>query len=97
MWYDLVDKVGRNTMILAAMEGRHALIELLLRLGLHVEGPEHSYWSHLSTACEAGYVRFAEILLLNEANIHKPMKHTRMTPLSPCSSHAQTPDQSQTY
>ena len=78
---DLVDRVGRNAMLLAAMEGRHALIELLLRLGLHVEGPEDSYWTPLGTACEAGYVRFAEILLLNEANIHKRMKHTKMTPL----------------
>ncbi|KAL2056149.1 hypothetical protein ABVK25_003792 [Lepraria finkii] len=63
------------------MKSRHALIELLLGLGLHVERPDDSYWTLLGTVCEAGYVRFAEILLRHEANIHKPMKHTNMTPL----------------
>ena len=78
---DLIDRVGRSALLVAAMEGRHAVIQPLLSLGLAVDGPVGSHWTPLGTACEGGYLRFVEILPQNEANIHLAAKHTNMTPI----------------
>ncbi len=78
---DLIDRIGRSALLVAAMEGRHAVIQPLLSLGLAVDDPVGSQWTPLGTACEGGYLRFVEILLQNEANIHLVAKHTNMTPL----------------
>lgn len=78
---ELSDRIGRSALYLAAKEGRHTLVEPLLSLGLNVDGHDNCYWTPLGTACENGYVRFAELLLQHDANIHMRAKHTRMTPL----------------
>ena len=76
-----VDRIGRSALFIAAMEGRHALVEPLLSLRLNVDGVDACYWTPLGTACEGGYIRFADILLQHEASIHTCAKHTNMTPL----------------
>ena len=78
---DLIDRVGRSPLLVAAMEGRHAVVQPLLSLGLPVDDPVGSLWTPLGTACEEGYLRFVEILLENEANINLAAKHTNMTPI----------------
>ena len=78
---DLVDKIGRSALLVATMEGRHAVIQPLLSLGLAVDDPVGSHWTPLGTACEGGYVRCVEILVRNEANIHLVAKDTNMTPI----------------
>ena len=78
---DLIDRVGRSALLVAAMEGRHAVVQPLLSLGLAVDDPVGSHWTPLGTACEGGYLRFVEILLQNEANVHLAAKHTNMTPI----------------
>ena len=78
---DVIDKLGRSALVLATMEGRHALIQPLLSLGLAVDGAVDSHWTTLGSACEGGYLRCVEILIQNEANIHLVSKHTNMTPI----------------
>ena len=78
---DLVDKIGRSALLMATLEGRHAMIQPLLSLGLAVDGPVDYHWTPLGTACEGGYLRCVEILVQNEANIHLVNKHTNMTPI----------------
>lgn len=77
----LIDKIGRSALLAATVEGRHATIQLLLSLGLAVDGPVGCHWTPLGTACEGGYLRCVEILVQNEANIHLVNKHTNMTPI----------------
>ena len=78
---DSIDRIGRSALYMAATEGRHALIEPLLSLGLEVDGLDTCYWTPLGSACEGGYIRFAEILLQHDANIHACARHTKMTAL----------------
>ena len=78
---DLLDRIGRSALSVAATKGRHALVEPLLNLGLSVDGHESCYWTPLGTTCEAGYIRFANMLLQRGADIHRYAKHTKMTPL----------------
>ena len=78
---DLIDRIGWSALSLAAIKGRHTLVEPLLSLGLNLDGHESCYCTPLATACEAGYIRFAEMLLRWGANIHRYEKHTKMTPI----------------
>ena len=78
---DLIDKIGRSALLMAATKGRHVIIQPLLSLGLAVDGPVGSYSTPLIVACGAGYLRFVEILLQNEANIHLVSKHANMAPI----------------
>ena len=76
-----VDRIVTTALFRAANEGKHAFVEVLLGLGLELNGHDSSYWTPLSTACERDYVHCAQSLLEHNADIHKYSMHNKMIAL----------------